>query len=126
MVVRWTFWDPVAAQTYEFELNPVEGGSPPYKKKVSYENTSAPDGKVLIYEGQDETQTMQWSGVILTQEHFEQYVDWWHLRRQLRLTDDLGRQFWVYITAFEPTRVKAFSHPWKHRYTVTAMILDWP
>jgi hypothetical protein len=125
MVVRWQFYDPVATETYTFEINPNAGGSPTYKKSVNYQNTTAPDGKTLIYEGQDEVQELEWSGVILTQTHYDKYIEWWQKRRQIRLTDDLGRQYWIYLTSFVPNRVRASSRPWKHEFTATAVILDW-
>lgn len=125
MVVRWTFYDPIEVETYTFEINPNEGGSPSYKKTVGNQSTSAPDGKTLLFEGQDEVQTLQWSGVILTQAHYDKYVEWWQKRRQIRLTDDLGRQYWIYLTSFEPTRRRAATRPWKHDFNATATILDW-
>lgn len=125
MVVRWDFYDPVEAETYELELNPNEGGSPSFKKTFTYANTSAPNGKTIIFEGQDEIQKLEWSGVILTQSHYDKYVEWYQKRRQIRITDDLGRVYWVYLEAFTPTRVRARSHPWKHNFQVTAVILDW-
>lgn len=124
-VVRWTLYDPVEIVTYTFGLNPNDGGSPQAKKRVNYQNTSAPDGMTLIYEGQDEVMQIPWSGTLLTQAEYEALWEWWDKRRQLLLTDDLGRQFWIYIQTFEPRRVRAATAPWKHTYSVTAVILDW-
>lgn len=125
MVVRWTFYDPVEAETYTFEINPREGGSPNWDKRISEQNTTAPDGKVLLFEGQDPVQTLEWSGAIISQEHHDAYVEWWQKRRQIQLTDDLGRQYWIYLTSFKPTRMRAHSYPWRHNFTATALILDW-
>lgn len=126
MVVRWTFYDPVDAETYELELNPNSGGSPTYKKTMTYANTSAPNGKTVVFEGQDEARMLEWSGAILTQTHYDKYVEWWEKRRQIQVTDDLGRQFWVYIVSFTPKRGRSYQHPWKHDFDVSAVILDWP
>ncbi len=124
-VVRWTLYDPIELDTYTFHLNPSEGGSPAFKKRTNYQNTSAPDGLVIIFEGQDEVQAITWDGTILEQAHYEALQEWWAKRTQLLLTDDLGRQFWVYLQTFEPKRVRAAHSPWKHTYTITAVILDW-
>lgn len=124
-VVRWTFYDPILLETWTFDINPNTGGSPSFEKKINYESTTAPDGKTLIYEGTDEVQTIEWSGVILSQGHYETYIDWWQKRRQILLTDDLGRQFWIYIKTFTPKRVRSALYPWKHDYDVRAVILDW-
>lgn len=124
-VVRWTLYDPVELVTYTFGMNPVEGGSPEAKKRVNYMNTSAPDGLTIIYEGQDEVMLIPWSGTLLTQAEFDALWQWWDKRRQLLLTDDLGREYWIYIQTFVPKRVRAATAPWKHTYTVTAVILSW-
>lgn len=122
-VTRWTIYDPVDGDEYEFEINPNAGGSPSYRKTMTFESTTA--GRTVMFEGADEIQQLEWSGVILTQNHYEKYVEWWSKRRQVMLTDDLGRQYWIYIREFTPTRVRSFQHPWKHDYNVIAVILDW-
>jgi hypothetical protein len=124
-VVRWQIYDPITAVTDTFEFNPDSGGSPAYKKTETFANTCAPDGKTLIFEGQDEPQRLEWSGTILTEAHYNKYVEWWAKRRQLRVTDDLGRVYWVYINSFTPTRVRAATRPWKHTFDVSATILSW-
>ncbi len=127
MVVRWEFFDPVLSSTYVFDVNPNDGGSPSYEKTITQESTSAPDGKPLIFEGQDQVNRLEWSGVILTQAHYDAYVTWWQKRRQIKLTDDYGRQFWIYLTSFKPTRriTGQRTYPWRHDFNVTAVILDW-
>lgn len=125
-VVRWTLYDPVDDLTYTFHLNPSEGGSPQHKKRINYQNTSAPDGQTLVFEGQDEVRDLQWDGVIREQAHYDALYAWWDKRRQLLFTDDLGRSYWVYLISFEPKRMRAVRAPWKHQYVMRAVILDWP
>ena len=124
-VVRWTLYDPIDLVTYTFAKNPTSGGSPQGKKRINYQNTSAPGGRTLIYEGQDEVMQIPWEGTLLTEAEYNALWTWWDKRRQLRLTDDLGRQFWIYIQSFEPRRVLAATAPWKHTYSIQAVVLDW-
>ena len=124
-VVRWQFYDPTTLSSYELEINPADGGSPSYRKAIVYQNTSAPDGKVLMFEGQDETKEMEITGTILTEEHYNALLLWYTKRHQIQITDDLGRVFMVYITAFEPKRERAVHSPWKHSYTLRYTVLDW-
>lgn len=124
-VVRWRFDDPSTLESYTFSINPKEGGSPSYKKKFQYENTSAPDGKVLVFQGRDEPQKLTWDGTILDQALFDALVTWWDKRNQITVTDDLGRVFTIIIESFEPKRVRAATVPWKHTYSVTATIVNW-
>lgn len=126
MVVRWTLWDPVLDETWEMQVNPNEGGTPDNEKNVAYSNTSAPDGGTLIYEGRDNPQTIEWSGIILTQEHYDDYKYWFAKRRQVLLTNDLEEETWVYLTKFSPKRQRAVHHPYKHEYSVSAIVLDVP
>lgn len=124
MVVRWQFFDPVLDETLTMELNPNSGGSPSFDKTITEEATTAPDGQTIIFEGQDPPQKLEWSGVILTQTHYEAYATWYQKRRQIKLTDDLGREFWIYITSFAPKRVRKRTVPWFHEFTCRATILD--
>jgi len=125
MVHRWIFTDPAVSETYEWAVNPNSGGSPSREKNIQYENTSAPDGKTLIFEGQDRPLQLEWSGVILSQSQYDTLITWFEKRRQIRLEDDLGRTMWIYITAFTPSRRRAVSHPYKHDYNMRATVLDW-
>lgn len=122
-VVRWTFYD--GTDTYTFEINPDTGGSPAYAKTITSQSTLAPNGKTLVFEGTDQVPKFEFSGTILTEAHFNAFLEWWDKRRQIQVTDDLGRQFWIYLETFTPTRVRAVQHPWKHSYQVSAVILDW-
>lgn len=123
MTVRWTFEDPVAMTTYTFEINPLDGGSPSRTKNFGTENTLAPGGNVVIYEGQRPILTQEFSGTILTQDHYVAFVVWWEKSYPIRITDDLGRTFDVVFESFEPKRVYSPSRPWKHTYTVRTKVL---
>jgi len=125
-VVKWTFFDPTADVTYTFEINPNAGGSPPYKRNLAYQATAAADGQTLVFEGRAAPQEIEFSGVILTQSAFDAFVTWFNVKNQVKLTDDLLREFWVVISEFTPTRQRAHSYPWKHSYTAKATIVDWP
>ncbi len=124
VVVKWELFD--GSNTYTFLINPNEGGSPARKKSITYKNTAAPDGKTLVFEGRDEPGTMSFSGILLEQSQYEAFEEWFDKRMQVRITDDLGRQYWIYIESFEPKRVRARSYPWKHSFSISATILDWP
>lgn len=122
---RWTFYDPKTLVTYVFAVNPNAGGSPVRKKNVQTQATTAPRGITLYFEGADEPLSFEWSGTINDQAHLQAYKDWFDKRHQILLTDDLGRQFYIYITSFDPKRVRSYQHRWKHTYTAKATALDW-
>lgn len=128
MVVRWTFTDAVAADSYTFAVNPNDGGSPTDAKSIQYQKSSAPseEGKTLVFEGRDEPNTSSFSGVILAEAQYHAMRSWFRRRNPITMTDDLGRTFTIYITKFEAKRKRARSYPWKHEYTVEYIILEDP
>lgn len=125
MVVKWTFYDGVTLDEYTFDINPNDGGTPNYNKTITYENTAGPGGVTLMFEGRDEPPKLRFSGTILEQDQFDTFKTWFDKRHQIRVTDDLSRQYWIYITKFEARRRRAYSHPWKHDYEIEATILSW-
>ncbi len=125
MVVRWIFTDPVTTDTYTVPVNPNKGGTPTRNKNITYLNTAGPGGNVLAFEGRDDTQQIQVSGVILEQAHLDAFNTWFDKRYQITVTDDLSRVFSIYITNFDATRINSRSHPWKHEYTLSYVIIDW-
>jgi len=117
-VTRWTFFEPISNITYEVPVNPNDGGSPVFSKNFAYQTTSAPDGQTIVFEGAVKPNAMTFSGVILTEGHYEFYKTLFELNHQLKLTDDLGREFWIVITDYEPKRVRSAHYPWKHTFDV--------
>jgi hypothetical protein len=124
MVTRWTFFDPYTSETYTFAINPNEGGTPGLVKKIEYQTAAAPDGAMLVFEGRDDPKKIDFSGTILEQAQLDAFIVWFGKRNKIRLTDDLGRQFWVYLTSFNPTRGRKASHPWRHTYQASAAVIS--
>jgi hypothetical protein len=120
---RWRFFDPVQVSTYEVQINPNEGGSPNWRKNITSDAPLGPGGRPILTEGPDEVQRLECSGVILDQAHYTGLVNLFKKRRQVRLTDDLGRQFWVYIESFEPTRQRS-RRAWRHTYRLSMIVMS--
>lgn len=124
MVQRWQLYDPTTSTTWTMSSNPSECSSPPRKKRITEEGTSATNGQVILFEGQDEVQRIEWAGEILDEASYELWTYWFAKRHQVRLTDDLGRVMWVYLESFTPKRVRSALMPWRHSYTAEAIILS--
>ena len=122
---RWRFTDPVTTEEYIFEISPVEGGEPRQQKNIVFKNTSGPNGNVIAYEGRDQVQEVSITGTLLTEDQHEKFKEWYDKRYQIQVTTDLGETFTIYITAYEPTRLRAYNHPHRRRYTIRYFILDW-
>lgn len=124
MVNRWTLLDPVDSVEVEFPFNPSEGGTPEYKKTINSVSTVAPNGKTIFYQGAGEPQVLEFSGVVLEQEHHDLFVTWAEKQRILILTDDLGREFQVVIESYSPQRVRRATRPWYHTYTMRCFVMS--
>lgn len=124
--VAWVLTDLSMATptTYSWEVNPKEL-SIPRRKNISYANTAAPGGRVLAYEGRDEARKLTYSGTILTEEQYNNLTEWFEKRNLLRLTDDLDREFGVYILSFDVQRVRSTRYPWRHSYSGEMLLIDW-
>jgi hypothetical protein len=120
---RWLFYDPQLGDTYTFTVNPNDGGSPQYQKTVGYQPTAAPDGALLAYEGRDQATTAEFSGSILYRQQYDAMIEWFNKRYPIEVTDDLDRILTIYITTFEPKRVRSATYPWKHTYSVKYLVL---
>jgi hypothetical protein len=125
MVVKWTFEDPNTDELYTFEINPNDDGLPGYRKNFSHQSTSAPDGKVLLFEGREEPRRGSFAGVTLSQAQHEAFIQWYEKRNQIIVTDDLGRSFTIVIESYEPKRRWARSHNWRHDYTMSYIVVEW-
>lgn len=125
MVVRWSFLDPTDSTTAVFEINPNAGGTPARSVTLTTQNTLAPGGKNIVYEGAEDPLQLQFSGTILTSTMLALMNTWFTKKHQVQLTDDLGRTYMILITKFDPKRVRSPNF-WKHTYDCTAIVVDWP
>lgn len=125
MLLRWTFSEVGGSDTFTFPINPKEGGSPKYEKNINQQATAA-GNRVLLFEGADSVPVMEFSGIALSQSHVEALLLWFRKRRLVYITDDLSRTYTVYITGLVRTRVRAAFRPYKHDYSVTALVVDGP
>lgn len=119
--IPWMFEDPTEGTVQYMPINPNAGASPSYQKNLTKKTTTA--GRVLVQEGQDSVAQFDFSGVLLTQAHYEFIYNAWAKRHPVRLTDDLGRTFVIYLESFSPRRQLSRTYPWKHEYDATAVVL---
>lgn len=124
--IPWRFEDLVEGTVALMPINPNEGASPSYQKSLTKSTTTAPGAaaRPLVFEGTDQVSQFDFSGVLLTQAHYQFLKDAWDKRHPVRLTDDLGRQFIIYFESFVPKRDLSRTYPWKHTYQATTVIVD--
>lgn len=120
-MARWTLTNPFTSDSMTFQVNPNSGGSWRREREIHAKATTASGNNAahIFFEGRDKPKTSEVSGVLLTQTMYDTLLDWYKKRVQLDLVDDLGRNMTIYITGFEPSRVRRLKHPWAHEYTLT-------
>lgn len=124
--VGWRFEDAVEGTVQIMPINPNAGASPKYQKQLTKATTTAPgaDAQPLIFEGADGVIQFDFSGVLLTQAHYEFVYNAWSKRHPVKLTDDLGRSFVIYFESFSPERQLSRTYPWKHTYQATTVVIS--
>lgn len=105
------------AARYTVEINPDDGGSPNVTKSMTITANLGPNRMGLVQEGSNSVPTLNFSGVILTQTHYEALELWYDRRVLIKVTDDLGRVFLGIFSAYAPTRSRRPFNPWFHTYT---------
>lgn len=125
--IPWHWEDLSEGTEYFMPINPNAGASPTFEKNLTSTTTTAPgvSGQVLVFEGADTPSEFSFSGVLLTQEHYDFIYTLWAKRHLLRLTDDLGRVFVVYLKSFSPKRELSRTYPWKHQYDASAVVVSY-
>lgn len=123
MVVRWQVYDPYLG-TEEFPLNPSEVDLPPLEKDITTRHTTA-NNKAVLFEGNGEPTEFKFNGVLFEEADYDWFVTWYNKKYQVRVTDDLGQEFWIYLQSFRPRRRRSFHHPWCIEYEAVAVIVDW-
>lgn len=121
--VPWVFQQLHDPDVYEFAINPLNARMPSVQRIYTKQKTSS--GRDVVFQGRDPAQTMGFSGTILTEEHLEIMDVWFSKEKQISITDDLGQQYWVYLTSFNASRNYSSQFPWRHEYSAEATVLSW-
>lgn len=122
--MKWKLYDATTETDYEFLINPLSFNFNVNTKSIEYQPT-AHGKRQLAFEGRKQVQSLSFSGTILEKSEYDALMFFSEKRKQIRLTDDLGRVMWIYITRFSPQRQLHPGHPFYFDYSVEAIILDW-
>lgn len=124
MVVRWRIYDPVEDETLEFPVNPSEGSLPSLERHFTSELTT--NGRRILFEGDSDRSEVSFSGFLLYEEDYQWFLTWYSNKYQVKLTDDLGNETWIYLTSFVPKRKRSSHYAWHIEYDAKAVVVDWP
>lgn len=126
MVRRWIYTDPYVPETYTVPINPREMGSLFAEKPVTSRQTSARDGQALLFEGSAPPAPWTYSGTILDSAHYAELLRWSQKGNRITITDHYGRVIPIYLVRFDPTPKRSMGKPWRHEYTMSALVLGAP
>lgn len=122
MAVRWIFKEVVSGVTYTLPMNPNQGGTPTRQRQIYLGTTSGPGGKTIVQSGRLQPSQMTFSGLTLTQEHYEKLDEWASKNTLIEIEDDLARKFRGIFITFNPERVRNATRPWRHRFQATFIV----
>jgi len=123
MRTPWRFELPSASQSYYLQINPREFQRSKIDRPLTKDSTAA--GRTIVFEGLTAPEKLSMSGTLLTKDQYDALVLWSSTEKQIKITDDLGQVFWVYITQFRPSRQRSVESPWRHTFQIDAVVVSW-
>jgi hypothetical protein len=124
-VIRWTLTDPATSESWTMPINPNAMTSPQTAKTLrhAYGIRRGVD-RVRTFKTPNPAVQWEWSGVIRSKEHYDDYVYWASKTGEVHVTDHLGRTWEVFMASFEPEDRQPMANvPWRLRYKVRALLI---
>lgn len=121
---RWTLSTLDGSETYTLQINPQSMESPFPVRAVEWEW----NGPRLGWSGRRAGRTpKQWSfsGVLRSEEQYNDLLAWVGKSHKIQLTDDRGDQFLIRLLEFKPTQTGSSRSrivPWRMTYTMQAQV----
>lgn len=123
-MLKWSLLDPATDDRMQFRVSPNNMDSPIPVQGITVHAASV-DGQFRGFR-HDEAHQWNFSGVLHTQQQYQEMRDWVYNRNLSVLTDHLNRSFNVRLTSFNATRAPWRHYPWRHKYTVSAITYQGP
>lgn len=122
---RWTLTEEATLDTWTMPISPNKVDPLPRTKRLSFALPSRnTQDRWRTFASPAEPRTLTWSGVIRTQAHFDDYVEWAKKPGVIVVNDHLGRTWRVLIASFKPTpRAGRRTSDYRMPYTVTVQWL---
>lgn len=133
-IVRWVLLDKRTGDTWTMYINPNEMTAPPALRTLNRVTPTRDSGgqigtpyavnRVMQFETSTTVQAWSWSGVILTEAHYNKLREWALRPGVIRVYDHLGRSFEVMIESYVPEEPAGRRlENWKMRYTMNVQFL---
>lgn len=120
-IVRWRFEDMENNDTVVVPLNPNEMSTPTRARLMQWGSYR---GNLKGQERSGPPAEWSFTGVLLTESHYDLLLAWTKRLHVLRVTDHLDRTFEIIIQKFDPVeRPRAALREWRADYTMTCLLL---
>ena len=113
-----------SAVEFTFPINPNEFNHPDKQATVKNEQTVASSGSVVMFMGRKKVPTIQFSGVIRSEQFYNDMRTWMGKWNVLELTDDEGNSWSILVTKFTAKRLRSANNQWRFNYTVDANVVE--
>lgn len=101
--IRWTLVEQATGETWTMPINPNSMSGLPMTKQLANVNwTRQGDRRLRTFQSRTPAEPFEWSGVILTYQHYQDLLTWSRKAGVIVVTDHLERTFEVIIQSFVP------------------------
>jgi hypothetical protein len=132
-VRHWVFSDPMPGGLgiWTMAQNPDAMSTPHAPLPMEFEVTTSPEGQAHVWVGAVSGHSWTFSGFVMTEAELNELVAYGALKRRIHIIDHRNRAWTCTIekldlTPVRPRETGAGTYPWRHRYTVSALILAGP
>ena len=127
MTVRWIFTDTETDETVTLDLNPNEASPPESGRnlKFAWGTYWGNDRMRVIDRPADTPVGWTFGGVIRTEAHYTQLLEWAGRDTVLRIDTHVGRGYEVIVQKFDPIERRPTANvAWRAKYTMTCLVLE--
>lgn len=126
---RWVFqaYDLTAlgaVDTYVLPVNPSAMKRTFGSQNITDEATTLSSGNIISWEGALKAPTWIFSGHILTEAAYREFLKWGVTGQRFYVTDHFGQRYLVKVQSFEPKRVRDLARPFHHTYEMNVSVLN--
>lgn len=132
--IAWRFIDPSDATAEEvvWHVNPFQdNGSNVFNRTPNYtvvagmrRSSAGPTIDTIMHQARIDQSSFSYDGFIYDAAQLAMMEDWVSRRHPVEMWDDLNRGWLVYLLGIDLSRERKRKNPYKHRYTLTGLILE--
>lgn len=112
-----------SVDTWVLPLNPSRMRRAFGNTNVNTEPTTAPNGKIITWEGAATPPSWMFEGSVLTEAAFRELLKWGKTNQRFYVTDHNGHRYLVKGVSLDVKRVRDIQRPWHHTYRFEVVVL---